>query len=83
MGQADADDDECRSKTRQTEEQRAATLHAAARLAAGITFEDYEKFDRGWIVGYNGDGSYRPGPNWSEYAATVAAADDDYDDDDL
>lgn len=66
MGQADAADDECASKTGQTPEQRAATLQAAARLAAGILPEDFAKFDAGEILGYDGAGNYVKGPNWKQ-----------------
>lgn len=66
MGQAEAADDECKAMTVQTDEQRALTLHAAARLAAGIAKEDFDLYDRGIIVGYNADGSYKPGPNWDQ-----------------
>lgn len=66
MGQADAADDECAAKTGQTPEQRAATLQAAARLAAGILPEDFAKFDAGEILGYDGAGNYVKGPNWKQ-----------------
>lgn len=64
MGQAEPADDECREKSGQTPEKRAAALHAARRLAHAIDPEDYAKFDAGIIAGYNADGSYKPGPNW-------------------
>lgn len=66
MGQAEAADDECREKTAQTPEQRAATLHAGKRLAAGIDPEDFDKYDAGEILGYDAAGNYVPGPNWRD-----------------
>lgn len=67
MGKAKAIDQECAIAAGQTPEQHAAAVHAAARLSAGIAQEDFELFDKGYIAGYNADGSFRPGPNWSEY----------------
>ncbi len=69
MGQAEAADDECRAMTKQTDEERAMTLHAASRLAAGIIPDDFELFDSGVILGYNADGSYKPGPHWDQRPA--------------
>jgi hypothetical protein len=69
MGQAIPADDECREKVDMTAEQMDAAQKAARRLAAGIAPEDYAKFDEGQIVGYNADGSYKPGPNWKQPAA--------------
>lgn len=64
MGIADPADDECAAMCAQTDDERAATLHAAARLSAGIAPEDFELFDKGYISGYYKDGSFKPGPNF-------------------
>jgi hypothetical protein len=71
MGQAEPADDECAERCKQTAEERAATLHAAARLAAGIAPEDFELFDKGVISGYLKDGSYKPGPNFDQMPKPV------------
>jgi hypothetical protein len=73
MGQAEPADDECREKAGMNAEQMEAAQKAAKRLAAGIDSEDYTKFDAGEILGYNADGSFKPGPNRKE----PAAADED------
>jgi hypothetical protein len=77
MGIADAADDECAVRCQQTEAERAATLHAAARLSAGIDPADFELFDKGYIAGYFKDGSYKPGPNWSEFKQPTTEDDDE------
>ena len=66
MGIADAADDDCAARCQQSNEERAATLHAAARLSAGIDPADFELFDKGYIAGYSKDGSYKPGPNFDK-----------------
>ena len=67
LGICDPVDDECEEWARMTPEKAARAKQAAKRVAAGIHPDDYELFDRGEIVGYNPDGSYKPGPNWPEY----------------
>lgn len=68
-GQAEAVDEECRERTKCSDAERQKRLHAAKRLEACIEPKDYELFDAGYITGYDGDGNYVPGPNWSEYVA--------------
>lgn len=74
MGQAEPADDECAERCKQTIEERAAALKAAARLNAGIAPEDFKLFDDGVIVGYDAAGAYRPGPNWEAYQASLKTA---------
>jgi hypothetical protein len=64
MGKADAADEECKLAVSMTSAQLAQAQHAARRLAAGIHPEDFGLYDAGIIVGYNGDGSYKPGPHF-------------------
>jgi hypothetical protein len=66
MGKADAADDECKLAVSMTSAQLAQAQHAARRLAAGIHPEDFGLYDAGIIVGYNGDGTYKPGPNFDQ-----------------
>jgi hypothetical protein len=66
MGKADAADEECKLAVSMTSAQLAQAQHAARRLAAGIHPEDFALFDAGIIVGYNGDGSYKPGPHFDQ-----------------
>lgn len=80
MGKGKALDEECARAAGQTPEQHEAAVYAAGRLSAGIAKEDFELYDRGYIVGYNADGSYKPGPNWAEYEKTVKPAADSEDD---
>lgn len=78
MGQAEPADDECAAMfMQQTAEERAATLHAAARLSAGIAPEDFELFDKGYIAGYFKDGSYKPGPKWDQFKQESKDDDDE------
>lgn len=75
-GQAEAADEECAERTACSPEKKAARLHAAKRLAAGIEREDYELFDSGVILGYDPDGNYIHGPNWDEKVARGEAKSD-------
>ena len=63
MGIAIPADDECRERAGMTEEKMKAAIHAQRRTAAGIHPDDFAAYDCGEMVGYNGDGSYKPGPN--------------------
>jgi hypothetical protein len=66
MGKAEAVDEECRMAVAMTSAQLAEAQHAARRLAAGIHPEDFGLYDAGIILGYNGDGTYKPGPNFDQ-----------------
>ena len=66
MGVAVPADDECRDRADMTQEAMDAAKIAYERVAAGIHPDDYELFDRGVMVGYQDDGSYKPGPNYHE-----------------
>lgn len=74
QGVALACDDECRRAADRTAEQLATAAYAYERLSRGIHPEDFDKYDRGEIAGYNPDGSYIPGPN-------AATFDEDEDED--
>ena len=66
MGVADPADEECRALAPTTPELSAKRLNAYLKLASGITQEDREAWDRGYMRGYNPDGSWIPGPNADE-----------------
>lgn len=79
LGVAVPADDECTEAANMTPEQMKAAEHGANRAAAGIHPDDYKLFDRGVILGYNGDGSYKLGPNGHELEE-VEEVDDDGED---
>ena len=62
MGIADPIDDDCKAMVRRTPEQLLAARHAYIRTTKGIHPEDFDAYDRGMMVGYNADGSPKPGP---------------------
>jgi hypothetical protein len=66
LGVAEAADEECEMAASMTSAQLAQAQHAARRLAAGIHPEDFALYDAGIILGYNGDGTYKPGPNFDQ-----------------
>jgi|GEM_PF-2978535 len=67
MGCAEAADDECKKKAPTTPEQAKKRLNAYRRQAAGVLPEDREAWDRGFMRGYNDDGTWKPGPNAEEF----------------
>lgn len=72
-------DEECAKKARRTPEQMAASQRAYSRTAAGIHPDDNEKWELGQIVGYNPDGSFKPGPNFAQLQAQEESDDEDED----
>ena len=63
-GDAEPFDTECQERCKHlTPERLAAARYARERVARGIHPEDFDKYDKGLIAGYNPDGSYIPGPN--------------------
>jgi hypothetical protein len=65
-GCAEPADEECRRAADVTPEQMARAQATYQKVAAGIWPEDYAAWDRGWMRGYNPDGTWKPGPNYSE-----------------
>jgi len=63
LGLAVPADEECEKAAGMTAEQMLAAQHSSRRARAGIMPEDWDKYDRGLIAGYNADGSPIPGPN--------------------
>ena len=76
MGVAEPADAECEHEANMTPSLMDAAAHAFERLKHGIRAEDFAKYDRGELLGYNADGSDIPGPN----AVTFDDVDDDEDD---
>jgi hypothetical protein len=66
MGIAEPEDEECLQRAAMTPEQARGAQHAARRVTAGISPEDFPLYDAGIITGYNPDGSFVPGPNWDQ-----------------
>ena len=66
LGIAEPADEQCRLAASMTTAQRQQAQHASKRLAAGIHPEDFGLYDAGVIVGYNPDGTYKPGPNFDQ-----------------
>ncbi len=63
MGVAMPADEECEKAANRTPEQLKAAQYAAERLARGIDHDDFDKYDRGIMIGYDADGNDIPGPN--------------------
>lgn len=66
-GVAEAVDDECREAAPTTPRQAVERLNSYLKLAAGITPEDRAAWDKGYMRGYNPDGTWKPGPNAAEF----------------
>jgi hypothetical protein len=64
MGAAEAVDRECELKADRTPEQLKQAQYEHLRTRRGISPEDYAAYDAGEIVGYNADGSAKPGPSF-------------------
>ena len=67
-GMAVPEDDECRERCGMNNAQIALAQKAHERLAAGIHPDDFDAYESGAMVGYNADGSWKPGPNYDDYA---------------
>lgn len=71
-GCAEPADDECRDAAGMTAESAAEAQRVYERTNKGIHPDDFEDFDAGRMVGYDGEGNPIPGPN-------AATFDDDAD----
>jgi hypothetical protein len=68
MGVAVPVDEECKAKCQpRSPEDEAAALHSYNRLEAGVAQEDFGAYDKGYMLGYDEDGKWIPGPNYEEY----------------
>lgn len=66
-GCADPADEECRLKANMTRQQLLKAQATYPKVAAGLHPDDYDAWDRGYMRGYNPDGSWKPGPNYDEF----------------
>jgi len=64
IGMAEAADEECAAKANRTPAQLNQARYEYSRTKAGIHPDDYARYDNGEIVGYNLDGTVKPGPNY-------------------
>lgn len=64
MGVAIPADEECQLAAHMTPERMRAAKYAYERATKGIAAEDFAAYDAGEMVGYNPDGSFKPGPNY-------------------
>lgn len=76
-------DEACRLRAFMTPQMIAEAQYAAERTARGISYEDFEKYDKGQILGYNPDGSYVPGPNYADLVAELEAAEEEEEGDEI
>lgn len=67
-GVADPADEECRVAAGMSDPEIALAKMRQRRTSAGIDSEDFEAFDTGVMVGYNPDGTWKPGPNFEDAA---------------
>jgi hypothetical protein len=66
LGVAVADDEQCERAHGMNQQQLDAARHAAERVGLGIHPDDYPAYEAGQMRGYNPDGSWIPGPNFSD-----------------
>lgn len=72
-------DDECREACELTDRQIEAAQKAYPRTKAGIHPEDFDAYDKGYMIGYQPDGAWLPGPNhevWLEEQRAIEEEDD-------
>lgn len=80
QGMAEPVDEECyEAAGRPSKDHLTFLQHAYKRQALGIVSMDWDKFDAGYIAGYDAKGEYIPGPKWDEYQAILAAEDEEDD----
>lgn len=71
-GMAEPADEECEIACYRTPAERLAAQRAYERTKRGIHPDDFEAFDKGYMLGYQPDGSWLPGPKYDEYMALKA-----------
>lgn len=72
-------DEECELAAGLKPSQLTAVQYNRERLARGIAREDWAAYDAGYMVGYRPDGSWEPGPNYAEWTALQADAEEEDD----
>jgi len=73
-------DDECREAADMSLTDLMAAQKAYEKARLGIHPDDHPLFDAGIIAGYEGDGSYKRGPNADQYPEVFEPQDDEDDD---
>ena len=81
MGIAIHADDECKDRANMNPEMIENAAFAYERLQRGIYIDDFDRYDRGELIGYNADGSDIPGPNAATFDDDGDEEEEDDDDD--
>ena len=66
-GCAEPADEECAKRAGMTPEEIAVAHEHYQMLDAGVTPEDRDAWQRGYMRGYNPDGTWKPGPRAAEF----------------
>ena len=80
-GVAEPADDECETRAGLTAEEFERAKYQGLRRELHIHPDDHEPYRLGYMVGYNGDGSWKPGPNYDAWLAEQEQDDEEDDDD--
>lgn len=73
-------DEECELASGVKPSQLTVVQYNRERLARGISRDDWDAYDAGYMTGYRPDGSWEPGPNYAEWEARQQAQDDEEED---
>lgn len=66
-GVATAADEECMAKAPMSAKETATAAFYYARTEAGIDPDDFEAYAKGYLIGYEPDGTWKPGPNYADF----------------
>ena len=80
-GVAEPADEECEKRAGLTAEQFQAAKYYGKRREEHIHPDDFDAYNAGYMVGYNGDGSWKPGPNYNEWLVLQDEDEEDEEDD--
>lgn len=70
-------DEECELAAGLKPEQLTVVQYNRERLARGIHPDDWEAYDKGYMVGYQPDGTWQPGPNYDAWLSEQEEEDDE------
>jgi len=76
-GIAEPADDECAEALGLNEAEQKDLQRRYQKQLLGIHPDDSALYDAGVMVGYNADGSMKPGPKWDEYQAALKQAEEE------
>jgi hypothetical protein len=82
MGVAEPADAECAEASSMTPEKFKQAEYEYERRDRGIHPDDFEAYDAGYLVGYNPDGTWKPGANYETWLAEQETENDEDDEDD-